>query len=212
MIGGIQDLHAAFICHDHFANESVGFFHQHDLDVGPSLFTGDPGAQRCNVWNLATAARRSDHFIQQGRIYLRHQGGFVDDYFLSVLGLNRVRIDGNLNGAVGIFIHGICEIEGTVEISRRGVCPGAITIIDKLIPFTIVDIQADLGTTDTDGGDGSVQGHGVRIGFGDLATDKCKDAFNSGNGDRTFLGGRIVDHLVQDHVSVFGHREGRFIG
>ena len=74
------------------------------------------------------------------------------------------------------------------------------------------DIQADLSTANTDRRDRRIKGHCVGIGLGDLATDKGEDTFNCGNGNGAFLGGRVVDHFIKDHVAVFGHGKCRFIG
>ena len=77
--------------------------------------------------------------------------------------------------------------------------------------FAIGNFDTHLGAADTDGRHRGRQRHGVRIGLGDLTTNKGKHALHDLDIDGTFLRAGVVDHFVQHHAAVFRHREGRFV-
>ena len=74
------------------------------------------------------------------------------------------------------------------------------------------DLDADLSTANTDGGNRRIDMHGVGIGLGDPSAEKRENAFDHRQRQGAFVGGRIVDHLVEDHTAVRTHREGRVVG
>jgi hypothetical protein len=78
--------------------------------------------------------------------------------------------------------------------------------------LAVGDIEADLRTADTDGGNRRIKGHGVRISLGDLAGHECEHTLQRGHRDGTLLRRGIVDHLVEHHAAVLAHGERRFIG
>ncbi len=78
--------------------------------------------------------------------------------------------------------------------------------------LALSQLDADLGAADTDGRERSLEAHGVRVGLGDLTADKGEHALHHRHGDRTLLGGGIVDHLVENQLAVLAHREARLVG
>lgn len=66
-----------------------------------------------------------------------------------------------------------------------------------------VVFDTDLGTADTDGGDRSVDLHGVGVSLGDLTGHKTEHTLDDGQVHGALLGRRIADHLVKDHLGEF---------
>ena len=78
--------------------------------------------------------------------------------------------------------------------------------------LAVRNVEANLGTANTDGGHGGVQGHRVRVGLCDVTRHEREHALHDRHGHGTFHGARVIDHFVQDHAALFGHGEGRFVG